>query len=138
MHFRSPILNPRFTPDAKKVLQNLTNRVSAELASNPALAATVLSRRQIIAATFSRKVAIASYGRAVEGLVADSIARNPMLSSMFRHVGLRPNSPDFIGLGMYQRLMFDITTLQRAAAHLSRPYGNGLHLIFYMRPPTFP
>lgn len=74
----------------------------------------------------------------MERLVAQRIRNERMLRSMFEHVGFRRNSPDFLGLGIYSRMKFDITTMQQAAAHWSRPYGTGLELIFYTRPPTFP
>jgi RHS repeat-associated protein len=132
------VLNREFVPDGTRVLQNLTNSVNQSLGSNLRLATTVLSREELDAAAYSTGLARAQYGNALERLVAREIKSDPMLSSLYRHVG-GPSNPDFIGRGLLNGMNFDITTPGQAAAHLARPgYGKGLNIITYERPPGFP
>jgi RHS repeat-associated protein len=125
-------------PSPQQTLQKVASSASGELASNPALAKTVLSQAQYAAGQGTAGVARMQYGNAMEGLVAQQVQASPELSQMFRHVG-GPNRPDFVGrigseaVGM----TFDVTTTAAAAAHQARPYGLGLQLITYERPETF-
>ena len=132
------ILNPNFTPDAKLVLQNVTNQVNSGFGANLKLATTVLSDNEMEAAARSYGLAFKQYGNAVERLVAIEIEADPMLDSLYTHIG-GANKPDFIGKGIFGGMNFDITTPRQIDAHLARPnYGPGLKIITYDRPPNFP
>jgi RHS repeat-associated protein len=121
-----------------QILQDLTTSVNAELAANPQLAATVLSRKEIAAAQGSAKIAAAAYGNAVERLVARRVAADPQLEGLFNWVS-KPGvqGPDFVGIGRADGLTFDITTPGMVGAHLVRSYGSGLNIVTYTRPLGF-
>src|SRR5699024_2667327 len=129
------ILNPHFTPHGKRVLQNLTDQVNRNLASNLPAATTVLSDAEIIAAGASRGVARMQYGNAVERLVARENRADPLLRTLLKHT--HGPGPDFEGVGHLQGQIFDITTPAQVPAHLARPYGQGLNVITYQRPAGF-
>jgi len=132
------VLTPEFTPNGTRVLQNLTNRVNQRLASNLPLATTVLSPEELLAATEYPGLARSAYGNAVERLVAREIEADPVLDSLYKHVG-GPNNPDFVGQGLFKGMNFDITTSAQSAVHIARPgYGRGLNIVTYERPPGFP
>jgi len=132
------ILNPQFTPDGTRVLQNLTNQVNEAFAANLNVATAVLSPGEQLAAAEYTGLAKAAYGNAIERLVAREIEADPVLDGLYRHVG-GPNNPDFVGRALFQGMDFDITTPGQAAAHLARPgYGAGLNIITYQRPAAFP
>jgi hypothetical protein len=120
---------------AQRALADLTRQVSAELAENPALARSVLSRAEYESAVASGRIAAAQYGNAVERMVAARIADDPMLSQVIRHVG-GPYNPDFTAFGHN----FDLTTETHAQVmrHMKRPgYGDELIVVTYKRPTTF-
>jgi RHS repeat-associated protein len=133
------ILNPHFTPDPTKVLQNITTTHADVLAANPALAQTVLSPAEYAAGQTSTRVAVLNYGKAAERLPAQEIAQTPLHRQLFDYVG-GPNQPDFTGVpgGPAAGMNFDITTPGQIAAHLARPgYGPGLNVVTYQRPVPF-
>jgi hypothetical protein len=130
------VLNPQFTPNSSRVLQNLTNQVNTDFIANPRLATSVLSKAELDASIVTG-VARLQYGRAIEKLVARRIDSDPVLKSLYEHVG-GPNNPDFIGKGLFQGSIFDITTPGQVPAHLARPYGQGLNTIIYQRAGGFP
>ncbi|HEX7275528.1 MAG TPA: RHS repeat-associated core domain-containing protein, partial [Nitrososphaeraceae archaeon] len=136
-----PILGRHFTPDATKVLQNITNTVSSELAANPNLAQNVLSAGEYAAGQRASWLANMQYGNAVERLAAEHINQSPLHRQLFQYVG-GPSRPDFVGRGIGSGLNFDITTPRAINAHLARPgYGSGLQVCTYERPlgfTTFP
>jgi hypothetical protein len=132
------IVNPHFTPNGGRVLQNLTHRENALLSANLSRATEVLTREEQIAAAAHRGVAIMQYGNAVERLAAREIARDPQgLGILFEH-NLTGRGPDFFGRGTFQGQIYDITTPGQVPAHLARPYGQGLNTIIYRRPAGFP
>lgn len=57
----------------------------------------------------SLAVAKLNWGKAVERLAAQEVRDSPSLRSMFRHVG-GPHRPDFVGVGNFEGMTFDITT----------------------------
>jgi RHS repeat-associated protein len=121
--------------EAQRVLADLTFRVNADLAANPALARTVLTQAEYAAGLTRSEIAAAQYGNAVERLVARAINRDPALRQVFDRVG-GPNRPDFTAFGRN----FDITTETRAQVlrHMKRPrYGDDLIVVTYERPATF-
>ena len=123
---------------AGRILQRLTTSANAGLGQNPALAQGVLSRPEYMAGQANPAVARMLYGRAVERTVAMEIEESCILGSLFNYTGSRPG-PDFVGKSLFGGLSFDITTnTPRAiAGHLGRPYGQGLILLLYTRPPNF-
>ena len=135
---RLNVLNPEFTPDPTKVLQNITTAQADALAANPSLARSVLSRREYLAGQTSESVARMQYGNAVERLVKIEIEKSPLHSKLFEHFG-GPNNPDFAGrgAGLAWGEAFEITTPQAVPRHLARPYGPGLNVVTYQRPPLF-
>jgi len=130
------IVNPHFTPDGTRVLQNLTNQVNERFAANLSLAKTVLSKAELDA-TIVPGIARMQYGNAVERLVGTEIRDNPLLDSLYKWNRGGPG-PDFIGRGHLQGQIYDITTPGQVPAHLARPYGQGLNTILYERPAGFP
>jgi hypothetical protein len=124
------ILNPHFTPDSAEVLQRLTNNAVGDLAANPGLARDLMSAssyRHLIQGT---ELAGASYGKAVERLVARYVREDGMLSSILQHTGLTRgangrfvSSPDFLGKEAFNLRLLDITTQRDLAKHLRRPVG---------------
>jgi hypothetical protein len=131
-----PIANPAFVPDPTRVLQNLTNQVNAGLASDLSRAATVLSEAELHASAHSAGMARLQYGNALERLVVAEISADPdLLGQMYRPVG-GPSNPDFVGVGIYDGMNFDITTPGQINVHLSRPgYGADLNIVTYDSPP---
>jgi hypothetical protein len=132
-----PILNPEFTPNATKVLQNITTSANAELAANPTLAKTLLSDAQYANGQSAPWLANMEYGNAVHRLVGQRIGQSPLHQQLF---GVnRGAGPDFLGRGGANGLIFDITTtnpltIQR---HFARPYGDELQICTYQRPLSF-
>ena len=127
------ILNPDFVPDAKAVLQNIVDSVNADLASNPALADTVLSEAEIDASQIAQ-IAPMSYGNALEALVGQTVDEN--FGSILLYTG-RGAGPDFVGVGTAAGEYFDLTTPGAIGAHLRRVYGPWLEFVTYIRPPGF-
>jgi RHS repeat-associated protein len=101
-------------------LQTLAAEANSTLASNPAIARTVLTAREYAAGKHPKIVPM-SYGNAVERIVAEKIENDQLMDQLFQHVG-GPNRPDFIGRGPYTGLRFDITTPRGAASKPTRPY----------------
>jgi hypothetical protein len=122
--------------EASRVLQSLTNGQLEKLSGNLALAQEVLRPAEIEAAVIPA-VARMHFGNALERLVAKQIELDPVLKLLFRHTG-KGGGPDFVGIGRFEGLIFDITTPGQAARHIARPYGKDLIIIKYSRPPSFP
>jgi hypothetical protein len=132
------ILNSSYVPNGSRVLQNLTNQVNKKLGNNLPLALTVLSDAEVAAAASSTGIARVQYGNALERLVGRQIKADPILNSLYKHVG-GPRNADFVGKGILKGMNFDITTPRQFGQHLARPgYGTGLNLITYERPVGFP
>jgi hypothetical protein len=122
------------TANPVQVLQQLTDKANATLAANPAIARTVLSVPEYAAAQNSPRVLPMAYGNAIQRLVASEIAESPSLRALFERVG-GPGKADFVGLGRAAGKKFDITTPGQIDSHLWRPYGPGLNISTYQRPP---
>jgi len=120
-----------------ETLYNLAYNVNAQLAANPALARTVLSQEEYAAAQQSVGVAWLQYGNAVERRIRD-VVRDPstQYNSMFKHVG-GPGKTDFIGVGRFEGLNWDITTntTRQYLEHIGRSYHP--IVIPYTRPTKF-
>lgn len=126
---------------ATAVLQSITDAQNAALSTNPALAANFLSRAQYAVGQRVPWLAATNYGTALENMVANQVENSPW-RWFFSHQGASMpgvSVPDFVGRGPLAGLNFDITTNTSASitAHVARPYGEGLNLIFYSRPPGF-
>jgi RHS repeat-associated protein len=123
---------------AEDILQRVTDSANRKLATNLNLAQEVLTHEQYASGQRYPNVARMVYGNAVEGMTAQQISKNPLLSSVFEHVG-GPYQPDFIGRGLFNGLNFDITTNtpRSITGHLSRAYGQGLIITTYSRPIDF-
>jgi hypothetical protein len=132
------VVDSHFRPNPTRVLQNMTNAQNQRLAQNPALARRVLRPREYAAGQKDVRVARMQYGNAVERLVAQEIRDAPLHRRMFERYG-GPNNPDFGGnvVGAGWGEAFDITTPGAVAEHLTRPYGPGLNIVTYQRPPLF-
>lgn len=131
------VLNPHFSPDPTRVLQNITNAQNARLASDPAIARGVLSPSEYQAGQRSAGIARMQYGNAVERMAAAETRASPLHGQLFVHVG-GPSRPDFTGLGLAQGRNFDITTPAAIGVHLARPgYGSGLNIVTYQAPDWF-
>jgi hypothetical protein len=132
------ILNPEFTPDAGRVLQNATAYWNDQLAANPSLAGEVLTEPEYEAGRNSIPIARMQYGNAVERLVARAM-RNELGSQLVQYTGGPGGGsmPDFVGVGPAEGQMFDITTPGQVASKAGKWYGPGLITPTYVRPITF-
>ena len=115
--------------------QGVVDLVNERLAQDPSLAQTVLRRLEVEASVVAG-VARMNYGNAIERLAADVIDSSPSLNGSFEH--LVGPGPDFKGIGPYEGMTFEITTLGQVAAHRARPYGGDLLIATYVRPPWLP
>ncbi|MFN9344929.1 MAG: hypothetical protein ACK6DB_20420, partial [Planctomycetota bacterium] len=118
------ILNPHFTPDPVRALQNVTDQAVSDLAQNPSIARNLMSAGSYRHLVKGTNLADASYGKAVERLAADIVKKDTMLSSILQHQS-RPfrATPDFFGYEGYNLHLIDITTLKSIPNHLKRSYG---------------
>lgn len=96
----------------------------ADLAANPALARTLMSRGSYEHLVEGTSLASASYGKAVERLTARYVRTDPELSQILSYQS-RPfvSTPDFFGYEGQNLRLLDITTEASRASHLARPYG---------------
>jgi hypothetical protein len=117
-------------------LRGLTRAANQRLGAHPGLARSVLTGAEYAAGQRSPAVGRMFYGHAVERLVAQDIAVSPTLSGLFRYVGGARN-PDFVGIGRYAGLDFDMTTntARQVLAHRARAYSPAL--VLYDRPADF-
>ena len=66
-----------------------------------------------------------------------AIERDTVLRDVFEHVG-GASKPDFVSIGRYEGLNFDLTTGKALSSHLRRiGYGPGLNVVTYHRPRGF-
>ena len=113
-----------------------TNFIAAELGANPELAQDVLSEPAYKAGTQSLGIARMQFGNAVEAKVAEYLREDPLAQQMLEHTGSGPG-PDFTGVGSAAGQTFDISTALGREPHWLRPYGAGMQVITYSRPPGF-
>jgi len=127
-----PILNREFVPDARRVLQNVTNSAVDDLAANPVIARDLMSAGSYRHLVQRTGLADASYGKAVERLAADIVAKDADLSRILRYQS-RPfvSTPDFFGYEGYNLRLLDITTENAIPRHLTRPYGPATDYIIH-------
>jgi len=83
----------------------------------------------------------AIYGQAMERLVGRSIRSSPLLSRLFEHIGNRAGvavagrgRPDWMGRGLMQGTLVDLTTVAGRASHYARYYGEKMLVLTYTRP----
>ena len=83
-------------------------------------------------------LAPASFGKAVERLVARYVQENESLAAILQHTGLTRAangqfipSPDFIGKEAYNLRLIDITTPAALEKHLARPRGQSTEHVLY-------
>lgn len=103
-----------------------------------------LSQGQI-AQLFTRQGFARVYGQAMELALNRAIGRSPFLSQFFEHIGSRAGAavpralgrPDWMGRGVMQGMIVDLTTWAGRAAHYARPYGHGMLTLGYERLLTF-
>jgi RHS repeat-associated protein len=119
-------------PDTQKIVKGLTDRAVAELRDNPSLAKSLMSPGSYRQLAEKLAFADASYGKAVERLVARYINESEYLSSILFHTGITRGpggkfieSPDFIGKEAYNLRLIDITTEKDLKKHLNRTRGPG-------------
>jgi len=125
------------TDEATQILKRLTDEEYSALTADLSRARLVLSPAEV-EASVNPLVARMNFGKSLERLVAMRIGEDHELKLLFKHVGRNRNSFDFLGIGRFQGLKFDITTPGQAAKHLLRPYGEGLLIIEYMPPKLLP
>jgi hypothetical protein len=122
----------RLAPRLKAVMQTEVDKAVAQLRANPDLAKTLMTPGSYSHLVTGSGLAGASYGKAVERLVARNIRNDAHLNSMFGYQS-RPfvSTPDFFGFDGQNMQMFDITTLGGVEKHMSRPYGPLTELILH-------
>ena len=125
------------TDEATQILKRLTDEEYNSLTADLSRARLVLSPAEV-EASVNPMIARMHFGNALERMVARRIKGDSDLSLLFEHVGRNPNTFDFLGIGRFKGLRFDITTPGQAARHLARPYGEGLLIIEYMPPKLLP
>jgi RHS repeat-associated protein len=137
---RFAVLNREFVPDARTVLQNLTNSQNARLAGNLRLAEFYLTEEELISSGLSIGHARMNYGKIVERMVASEVQSDALLRGLFSPAGVGRTGPDFLGQGPANGQLLDITTANPMTIrkHLARPYGEDLTVITYERPAGFP
>ncbi len=123
--------------EATQILKRVTDEEYNALTANMTRAQLVLSRKEVLASV-NPKVARLNFGKAIERLVERRIKNDPELKLLFRHVGRNSRSFDFLGVGRFEGLKFDITTPGQVARHRARPYGDGLLIIEYTPPTLLP
>lgn len=137
-----PPANRHPVSDTRVILQRLTERSVAELQANPALARGLMSRGSYAHLRNNTRLANASFGKAVERLVARYVREDPVLAGRIRHTGLSRGpggrfipSPDFTADDRSGTRIFDITTPGEVPKHAKR-YGNTpVEYLLYSRPP---
>jgi hypothetical protein len=72
-----------------------------------------------------------AYGKTLERIVAENVARDPSLAPYLKYTADLPNSPDFIGQYELGGLLFDITTPRDVMRHLTRRYGENMIILPY-------
>ncbi len=123
---------------AYQALQGLTNKANRILSNDHNLVKTVLTPLEYSAAQNDERVARMAFGNAIHRITTRSVGGNSIPSLFFDPVGGK-GQPDFIGRGLFSGMNFDITTstLCSVNEHLARPYGSGLIIPTYSRPPWF-
>jgi hypothetical protein len=122
--------------EAATVLRRITREEYNKLTADLSLVGRRLSSKEL-AASVDPRIARLSFGKAIERAVADRISREAGLSRLFVHVGRQRGSFDFLGIGRYEGLKFEITTPGEVSRHLARSYGEGLITVTY-DPPILP
>jgi hypothetical protein len=124
--------------NTKTILQELTNRAHTELQSNPGLARDLMSRGSYRHLKQGTRLAEASYGKAVERLVARYIRETPDLRTMFHYTGRTRgpggrfmSSPDFVGMEPGRTRLLDITTESALPKHMKRPLAPWTDYVTY-------
>ena len=113
--------------------------INADIAANPRIARDLMSPGSYAHLRNGTNLAGASYGKAVERLVARYVQEDELLSSILRHTGRSRgangrfiSSPDFIGKEAYNLRLLDITTEAAIPRHLSRPgFGRASDFIIH-------
>ncbi|MFI1159285.1 SpvB/TcaC N-terminal domain-containing protein [Streptomyces sioyaensis] len=82
----------------------------------------------------------AMFGQALERAVERGIRSNPLLSKFFTHIGNKagvavkgPGRPDWMGRGIMQGIIVDLTTAAQAMKHYGRYYGEKMLVLTYTR-----
>ncbi|MBI3839916.1 MAG: hypothetical protein HY288_18490 [Planctomycetia bacterium] len=130
-----PKAGPSVAKEAESLLQKITDEELEKLSANVSLAERVLRPSEIIA-SIDPRIARMQFGRALEKLVGNRVETDPILGTLFDYTG-RTAGPDFVGIGRFEGLIFDITTPGQAALHRARSYGDKLIIIEYTRPLSF-
>lgn len=116
----------------------LVQEANARLAANPALAKELLTKGEYAAYRTQNGFRL-FYGHAVERLTARLAQASSRYDSLFQYVSRRGGrGPDFIGRSgtSASGLRIDITTVGEVLKHRARPYGPGLVMPTYTRPPS--
>jgi RHS repeat-associated protein len=139
------VLRVRIVDALERAVQRQGQRLAAAIAGKDAafLQRLGLSPRQInilLNRQTSRPFA-AIYGQAMERLVDRAVRSSSLLSRYLRHVGNKVGAavagsgrPDWVGRGIVQGLLVDLTTLAGKAAHHARYYGEKMLVLTYVRP----
>ncbi|MET9385993.1 SpvB/TcaC N-terminal domain-containing protein [Streptomyces sp. NPDC002928] len=82
----------------------------------------------------------AIFGQAMERAVERAVRSNPLLSKFLVHIGNKagvavrgPGRPDWMGRGILQGILVDLTTVAGAAKHYARYYGEKMLVLTYTR-----
>jgi RHS repeat-associated protein len=103
-----------------------------------------LSTKQIKVLLGGGKPFAAVYGQAIEKLARQGIESNALLRESLQYIGNKSGfvaklagtpggRPDFVGKGLIQGLLVDITTKADAAKHHLRSYGEKMLVLTYQR-----
>jgi len=83
----------------------------------------------------------AIYGQAMERLLDRAIRSSSLLSKYFKHIGSKAGvavagsgRPDWMGKGLMQGVLVDLTTVAGRANHYARYYGEKMLVLTYARP----
>jgi len=133
------VLNPEFTPDTAKVMQNIVTRIEGDIVRQPVIIRSVLNRAEYEALKAGGREYGRIYGTAIERMAAEQVAADPALRDLFSYVarvqdpltGRFMTSPDFFGWEAGRIRFLDITTQRQVAAHLRRAWAQIENMIIH-------
>jgi RHS repeat-associated protein len=117
---------------AANVLNATLDGVVDDVAANPGMLRTVLSRAEVDAA--NNGMMAPNVGKGIERLTARALDKDPVHRGLFEYMG-GAGQADFVGKGGAFGVQFEVTTFKAFGAHLARPgYQNGVCGALYETP----
>jgi hypothetical protein len=118
--------------EAAGILKKLVEEELIRIAVNPPVAIDALKPGEIPGLR-NPSIARMRFGYAVERLVAARFQADRELRRLFEYDG-GSGMPDYVGIGRFKGLTFELTTPRQVDSHRARPYGEPLIIVTYERP----